>query len=155
MQPNQQELETRALSFPEQAMKFKIVDQSSLDNASNFLIAIKGMRKEIDETFDPGIKKAYEAHKAAVALKKKFEKPLYEAEATVKPMIAECDFETTVPGISVRIDRKFRITDETEIPREYTVVDEKKIAAVVKALGEQVNIPGIQFYEERIVSVRT
>lgn len=154
VQNNQQELETRALSFPEQAKQLQIVDQKSLDYASNFLISIKGMRKEIDETFDPGIKKAYEAHKAAVALKKKFETPLAEAEATVKPMIASCDLKTSVSGVSVRADRKFRIVDEAAIPRAYLSVDEKKIAAIIKALGEQANIPGIEFYEGTVVSVR-
>lgn len=154
MQLNEQELEPRALSFLEQASQMQIVDQASLDSAANFLIAIKGMSKEIDKTFDPTIQKAYEAHKAAVAIKKKFKAPLVEAEETVKPMIASCDLQTSVSGVSVRSDRKFRIVDEAAIPRAYLSVDEKKIAAIIKALGEQANIPGIEFYEGTVVSVR-
>lgn len=38
----------------------------------------------------------------------------------------------------------YEITDANAIPREYMVPDEAKIAAVVRALGDKANIPGIR-----------
>jgi len=86
-QQNLQELEQKALSFPEQALVYKVADQATLNKANDFLLAIKMMQKEINETFDPVIKKAHDAHKEAVAQKKKHEAPLKEAEGIVKGAI--------------------------------------------------------------------
>jgi hypothetical protein len=57
------------------------------------LLVIKDLRKEIDATFDPIIKKAHEAHKEAVAQKKKVDAPLVEAEGIIKPRIAAWNAE--------------------------------------------------------------
>lgn len=83
-----QELERRALSLPERARTFLIKDQVQLTAANDFLLGIKALQKEINETFDPIIKATNDAHREALAKKKKFEDPLVQAERIVKPMIA-------------------------------------------------------------------
>jgi hypothetical protein len=42
----------------------------------------------------------------------------------------------------------FRITDDSLIPREYLVPDEKAIAKIVSAMKGKTNIPGIQAYPD-------
>lgn len=54
---------------------------------------------------------------------------------------------------TARKDWTFRITDPNAVPREYMVVDEKKIRALVKA-GLR-NISGVEIYEEETLAVRS
>lgn len=82
------DIETRALSVPEQAKLAHIIDNQTYERAAGILLTIKDIRKEIDATFDPIVKKAHEAHKEAVAQKKRVEAPLVEAEGILKPRIA-------------------------------------------------------------------
>jgi len=44
--------------------------------------------------------------------------------------------------------RKFRIIDESKIPKEYFVVDEVKIR---KAMMADIQIEGVEYYEEKII----
>lgn len=87
------DIEQRALSVPEQAKSLKIVDDTTYQKGGTILVVIKGLRKEINETFDPVIAKANAAHKEACAAKKKVESPLVEAEAIIKPALAAYDAE--------------------------------------------------------------
>ncbi len=82
------ELEKRVLSLPVQAVEIKVIDQETLSLATNFVLSLKALQKEIDEAFDPIIRAAHKAHKEALDQKKKFELPLLKAEGIVKPKIA-------------------------------------------------------------------
>lgn len=65
--------------------------------------------------------------------------------------------QSTVPkveGVSMRDNWTYQITDETKIPREYLIVDTKKIGAIVKAMKGQTAIPGVRAYAEKVVSGR-
>lgn len=46
--------------------------------------------------------------------------------------------------VTARVEWTFGITDETLIPRMYWILDDKKIAATVRAQKEDTNIPGIK-----------
>ncbi|MBF0488461.1 MAG: hypothetical protein HQK98_09895 [Nitrospirae bacterium] len=59
-----------------------------------------------------------------------------------------------VSGIITRKTTKYRIIDAALIPREYLMPDEKKIGGVVRAMGMQTKIAGIEAYEETVMSVR-
>lgn len=59
-----------------------------------------------------------------------------------------------VPGMSIRENWKFRITNEKLIPREYLKADEVKIGQVVRAMKSAANIPGIEIYNEGVISGR-
>jgi hypothetical protein len=61
-----------------------VVDEPSYQAAATFLTKVKGFRKQVEEAFGPVVKKAHEAWKAAVALRKQVDDPLDEAEFTVK-----------------------------------------------------------------------
>src|SRR4030042_2943913 len=75
---------SEALTYPEKAKEIKIRDQVSLDTATAFLRAVKGLLGKIAETFDPIIKQAHEAHKQAIEQRKKHEEPLLQAERIIK-----------------------------------------------------------------------
>ena len=72
--------------------------------------------------------------------------PRYVAPAPVAPAVARTS------GVTTRAVWKHRIVDESRIPREYLVVNEKAIAEVVKRTGGKVQIPGVEVYSEAIVT---
>lgn len=83
-----EEIETRALTIPEEAKAILIRDDESFQKAGRVLLVIKDLRSQINASFDPIITKAYAAHKEAVGQKKKVEAPLIEAEGIIKPRLA-------------------------------------------------------------------
>lgn len=156
-----------------QIQGLEVIDQDSLDYASHLLITIKGLKKQVDQAFDPILKKAYEAHKEAVAQKKKFSAPLEEAELSIKrkigkflevqrqeqqtkeeALLQQQQKEDPLPplpsflelpsNISTRTNYTFTVEDKSLIPEEFKVVDLVKIGKLVRALGPQCNIPGIK-----------
>lgn len=66
------------------AKAFKIADARQYAEAGAKLQGIKALMKKIDETFDPHIKRAFEAHRSLVAEKKQHQTPLQTAEALLK-----------------------------------------------------------------------
>jgi hypothetical protein len=59
-----------------------------------------------------------------------------------------------VDGLSFRTVIKYRVVDEGAIPREYLLVNDTKIKNMIRALGNETNIPGIELYEEQQTIVR-
>jgi hypothetical protein len=59
-----------------------------------------------------------------------------------------------VEGVSFSENWGFDIVDEKLIPREFLLIDEKKIRQIVKALKGSTNIPGVQVKCEKIARVR-
>lgn len=83
-----QELEQKALAIPDQAQAITITDAVSYSAATELLLTVKALLKEVDETFAPIITKAYQTHREAIAQRKRHEDPLLRAEAILKPRIA-------------------------------------------------------------------
>lgn len=81
------ELETRVMQWPDRARAIVVSDDKALMFADDFLADIKALRREVDDTFDPIVKAAHEAHKTAVAQKRRHETPLAEAESIIKASI--------------------------------------------------------------------
>ena len=78
------ELEKKVLELPALAGVLEVKDGRTLEAANCFLQTVKALRAQVDDTFDPIIKAAHEAHKRALSQKKKFELPLAEAERLAK-----------------------------------------------------------------------
>lgn len=92
-------------------------------------------------------KLADQAAKAAKAGKiEKAEALEQRAASVVAPVIQHS--APKVAGIQPRKQWVFEIVDASLVPREYLVVDEKKIGAVVRALKGNTNIPGVKVREE-------
>jgi len=81
-------LETQALSLPEQAKQIQIVDDQSLHKGNEFIHACRQMRKKIADLMDPIIKRFNDGHRASLAKKRELEGPLAQAEEIVGPQIA-------------------------------------------------------------------
>lgn len=80
-----QEIEKKVALVPDEAQAIRVVDGPSYERAGLLLTTIKGFRAEINRTFDPIISKAHEAHREALAQKKRHDEPLVRAEAILKP----------------------------------------------------------------------
>jgi hypothetical protein len=212
------ELEQQALSVADEAKAIIIKDQISYDRAAEKLLGVRTLIKQIDETFDPDIKRWHEGHKAALATKKKVLGNLPFADATLVRLIGQWEIEqrrireendrkereaalkreedarlalaleaeshgaeeetvreiletpqpiqvqpskpTFKPAAGLSSSRKpvyrWRTTNANMIPRGYLMIDEVKINGIVRAMGKQTQIPGIEVYEDiPNISVRT
>jgi len=132
------DVESKALALPDRARAIRVIDTESFQSAGAMLVDIKGLRGEINEAFDPTIKAANNAHKTAVAAKKRVEAPLAEAEQIIKVQMGTYQTEQE----RRRIAAQKRIDDETRRMEE-----EKRIKSAEAA--EKAGMPDIA---ERIIS---
>jgi hypothetical protein len=72
------------------------------------------------------------------------------AEPVVAPLVVIAPV-AKVEGVGTQSVWKFQVTDPDLIPREYLEIDVKRIGAVVRAMKQATNIPGVQVFEEKIV----
>lgn len=85
-----------------------------------------------------------------------------EAEATGRPVVAAPVFVAPVAaapvakaeGVSFREIWDFELEDLAAVPREYLLVDEVRVRAVVRALKSLTRIPGVRVFSRRIAAVR-
>jgi len=55
-------------------------------------------------------------------------------------------------GVSIRKVWKWRTVDETAIPREYLIVNEKALTSLATSAKGTVKVPGVEFYQEETVA---
>lgn len=99
-------------------------------------------------------KKLEQARTAEVAGKSERAAVFLEQAATTVSPVAKA----AVPkaeGVSFVERWKFEVKDPSRVPRQYLMVDEKKIGQVVRALKGDANIPGVRVYAVRDVSARS
>ena len=89
-----------------------------------------------------------EAERKRQQAEKKAEK---KGEVFIPPPLAKTTQTQSGAAGTYRMVKRWKIEDEKIIPREYYVLDEKKINAIVKA-GAM--IPGIKVYEEPDLAIR-
>ena len=77
----------KSTELTEQAQLIEVVDQKTQEMASEVLLAIAGMRKEIADTFKPMKDAAYKAHKTICDQERALDNPLLDAERTLKNRI--------------------------------------------------------------------
>lgn len=113
--PGQAE-KAEARTWPERARAAVIRSAESYTSASELLLGIKSLRKRIAETFDPHIKRAFDAHRALTREKADAEAPLTEAERIVKDAMVAWDQEQERIRIEAqrRADEEARQRDEDE-----------------------------------------
>lgn len=87
------EVTEQALSWPDRARTLKVTDDKSYADAAEVLKGIKALRGEVDSTFDPIVKAAFDSHRTAVAQKRKAEAPLTEAEGIIKRSLGDYNTE--------------------------------------------------------------
>lgn len=102
-------------------------------------------QESIRQQEDEKLKKAEEL--AASGQKEEAEEVL--SSPTIEPVFVPKKVEKP-KGVSYRDNWKFKIVDETRIPREYLTADLKAIGDQVKATKDKTEIPGIEVYNEKI-----
>lgn len=94
--------------------------------ATDFLKIIKGLQKEVEEAFDPGIEAAHRAHKVVIDQKKRYFDPLVSAERLIKSKMSCFLLE----------EERLRLENEERLRKEVEKAQEKLKA---KAEKEQAN----------------
>lgn len=128
------------------------------NNMANYKMEEDRIKREKEE------KLAEEARKKEEELKKKLDLKIEKAKLTgnqdkvdeltyqkdlvkveVKSVVSKVPY---VEGLATRKNWKFRVTDESKIPREYLTIDEVKLGQVARSKHDEVDIPGVEFYFE-------
>jgi leucyl aminopeptidase len=121
---------------------------------SEFLTKKRAAEDEVRKLLEEKARKLEEEKRLQEAINLESQGKVKEAEKVIETPIEVFipkAIEKKIEGIHSRTDWTWDITDESLIPREYLVVDSKKITAVVKALKEQCNIPGIIVHSEQTI----
>jgi hypothetical protein len=123
------ELESRALTWPEQARALVISDDAAFASAGELLKSIKALAREIEDTFGPHKKKASELHRGICAEENKAKAPLAEAESILKRSMATYHEaqERARRAEQMRLEAEARQREETRRLEE---------AAAVEAAGD-------------------
>jgi hypothetical protein len=77
------------------------------------------------------------------------------SKSTFKEDLKAAPQVTKTEGTYVRRDWKWRLKDESKVPRGFMTIDSAKITQHVKANKDKANIPGIEIYYEDSVSIRS
>jgi hypothetical protein len=140
-----------------QANELVISNETEYNHAADMLKAIKGLDKKVKETFDPLCDTANKAHKKATSTRKEHQQPLKDAEKIIKTKMLEFSGENEVQkvdGVSIASKWVAVIVDVDKIPRKYMLPDVKTLTAIAKASKDLIKIPGVEFKEEKSMSVR-
>jgi len=86
-EPEDRELAKKTGNVLYDAQSLAIQNDKQFHYASDILRTIKGLQREIDEYFEPIIRKTHEAHKAALNAKKVQSEPLIKAERIIKSKV--------------------------------------------------------------------
>lgn len=114
----------------ERVKKIVVRDKSSLNQAHEALIYIKGIRKQIDDFCDPNIGRLHMAHKEAILQKKAFQRSAVEAEDYIKPQISS--YLVKLEQIRKVAEEKAR-REREEAERKAKEEEEARLEAAIKA----------------------
>lgn len=81
---NQADVKQVALSVPDQAKAFTVSNNDDYTAGESLLATCKQIENEIHATFDPIVDKAHQAHKEAVAQRKKYLDPIEDGRRILK-----------------------------------------------------------------------
>jgi hypothetical protein len=124
----------------------KIETAAQYVEAGELLKTVKGLRAEIDATFDPIISKAHEAHKEALSQKKKVDAPLVEAEGILKPQIGAYlrEEERKRQAEELRLQKEAREREEAEQLSKADILHEiGEVDAANEVLREEIYVPPV------------
>jgi hypothetical protein len=129
-------LAERANARIEEARSFRITDAKAYQRAAELLLAIKALRSEADQAFDPIIADAHKAHKTALAQKAKVDGPLAEAEVLYKAAMGTYETEQR----RLRQAEERRLSEEAESLAAIEREQEIEEAEAAGATAEEVKV---------------
>jgi hypothetical protein len=118
------EIETKVAARPAEAKLIRVTDQASLDAVADRLAVNKALQKEASEIFDGVISAAHEAHKKAIAAKKRVTDPLTTEETILKSACQHYIVEQR--RIQEENERIARLAREAEERRLLAEAEEKR-----------------------------
>lgn len=123
-------------------------DRKAREEAARLALA----QQELDRRVQLEVAAALEAQ----GLNAEAEAVVEQAIAMPAPVVPVAPTAPVVQGISYRETWKHQVIEGQEhlVPREYLVIDEQKIAAVVRATKGTLQIPGVRIYSESNAIVR-
>ncbi len=77
---------------------------------------------------------------------------IIDAPIQPAPLAPAVKMTPKVQGVTLRKTFAFRIVNPALVPAQYRVIDESKIRGVVRSLGLNASIPGVQVFEETSVA---
>ena len=139
---------------------------------------IRSDKKKIEEEYKEPVERAHKAHKKLTTERNEIISHYDWAENLLKDKMKAFNMErdrkalaeaaevtiTSMPRPKPRPELKhttfiekwkYRITDETKIPPQYMMPNEKRIAATVRNMGGMAEINGIQIYRDDEVRIKT
>jgi hypothetical protein len=135
------ELEQQALTVAGEAKAIVIRDQITYDQAAEKLLGVRGLIKQIDETFDPDIKRWHDGHKAAIATKKKVLGDLPIADGILVRMLGEWEREQK----RIREEAQRKADEEARLIEEEArlrlAVQAEEMGATEETIQEIVSTP--------------
>lgn len=121
---------------------------------------VRELKTQVEKTFDPIIKKQREALKEAQGQKNKFYTPLEEVEEKVREALKNhlLKFPDNQKKLKHTFLRDSRptvvVTDIEKVPKEFLVVDTKKVLDYLKVHVDK-TIPGIEIKKEKTIVIAT
>jgi len=100
------------------------------------------------------LRKAEAAERKANAAAIKVEAKQEQAAMVAAPVIQVAQAAPKVDGASTRKTWKARVVDETNVPREFLMVNEKALDAYAKATKGKFAVGGVEFYEQESMAIR-
>jgi colicin import membrane protein len=100
------------------------------------------------------LKEAIAAERKAAIASEKAETQTENAAQVVAPVVQIAPNIEKSKGESVSDKWAFEVTDLSQVPREYLILNVKAIAGIARATKGSINIAGIRFYSEKTLSMR-
>lgn len=122
------ELQQESTTALQVAKDFRVTNTEQYLASAGRLQAIKALSKKLDETFDPHIKRAFDAHRSLVAEKKVHQQPLIEAEGHIKRAVLGYQQEQE----RIRREAEAKAQEEARKEREKLEARAAKAAAAGK-----------------------
>jgi len=138
MENTEQQLQTRALSWPEQARAITVADQQTYDQAAEMLKGVADLTKQIKDHYAPLRTAAWETHRKICASEKGLLTPVEGADRILRNSIAAFDQEQERIRIAaerraredaIRRERE-RLAEEARVREERRRKDEEERLAV-------------------------
>jgi len=152
----------RVLEFSEKRV---ITTQEDLSPATDDLAMMGKLKNAIEELRTSYVKPLNDEVKAINYFFKNLSEPLAKANtvtrdkvkvfmiADTRPEIPQPKIKAQVGTASTRMVAKYKITDADKVPGEFWIINEKSLAAQIKA-GRR-NIDGVKIWEEPEITVRS
>ena len=122
----------KASLLVQDAITLKVIDPATQHQASQVLLAIAALRKEVADTFRPMKEAAFRAHRTICEQEKKHDQPLADAERAVKAQIG--NFVAVQQRLAREAEEAARKVAQERAEREAREESERRAIADAEAL---------------------